>query len=210
MTCPLRIDKRVLGMVQTNTYILSGGSSHEALVIDPADEGDALPGLLQNMGVRVSDIVLTHGHFDHITGVNALKKKFRSDVWIHELDSEMLADPMLNLSFYINRPVRIEGTPHLLHDGMEIAIGKTTVSVVHSPGHTPGSICLAGKGFVFSGDTLFRNSVGRTDLPGSSMIQLMDSIKNRLMDFKDDTVVYPGHGDDTTIGRERTHNPYAS
>lgn len=202
------ITRLVLGPVDTNCYILTDGTSGQTLVVDPADDGDTIADLLVKGGVRLSSIVLTHGHFDHIGGVNALRARCHADVFIHQLDASMISDANENFSVFLGNPIEISDTGCFLADGMKIALGIHGLRVAHTPGHTAGSVCLIGEGFVLSGDTLFRNSVGRTDLPGSSTRQLLDSIRNRLMVLEDDVAVFSGHGDETTIGHERKRNPF--
>ena len=204
----LLIERLVLGMIDTNTYILVEPSSGEAAVVDPADQGERLAATLKQSQSRLTAVLLTHGHFDHIGGAEALARLGDSEVWIHPLDQPMARDPVKNFSSFLGIPVAVKGAFRSLEDGMEIAVGKVGMRVVHTPGHTSGSVCFIGDGFVLSGDTLFHESVGRTDLGDSSAKKLVDSIQSRLMDLADETVVFPGHGCETTIGHERVRNPF--
>ncbi len=204
----IEISKLVLGPIETNCYILIESKSGNAIVVDPADDGEVIAERLSRRKARLQSIVLTHGHFDHIGGINGLSKHFPADVCIHAQDGDMITDAGKNFSLFTGHPIENAPAGCFLSDGMKIALGDDGLLVAHTPGHTQGSICLVGRGFVMTGDTLFRNSVGRTDLPGSSMDMLMHSIRNRLMLLDDETVVFSGHGDETTIGHERKRNPF--
>jgi len=204
----IEISKLVLGPIETNCYILVESGLGNAIVVDPADDGEGIADWLSRKNAQLRSIVLTHGHFDHIGGIRGLTQRFPADVCIHAMDGDMITDAGKNFSLFTGRPVENLPAHCFLTDGMKIALGKEGLRVAHTPGHTPGSVCLVGSGFVLTGDTLFRNSVGRTDLPGASTDLLMDSIRNRLMVLDDATVVFSGHGDETTIGHERKRNPF--
>jgi len=197
----------VLGPLQVNCYILGDEETGEAVVIDPGDEDDRILDILNNNNLRLRYIINTHAHFDHV-GVNQLLKEATgADILIHEEDEELLRIAgdqafLYGLDITPSRPDR------LLKDGDEIGIGRIKLKVIHTPGHSEGGICLLGDGFVFTGDTLFAGSAGRTDFPGGDMERLVRSIRERLALLPDNTRVLPGHGPETTIGEEKENNPF--
>lgn len=202
------VDKLELGPFATNCYIVGSESGRAGMIIDPADKAKQILKKVEDMGLDIKLIALTHGHIDHIGALKEIKEATGAEVAIHSDDARSLGrkQPLAIIFglFYSTPP----SPDRLLKDGDSIDVGDLYFVVLHTPGHTPGGICLLGQGAVFSGDTLFNYSVGRTDLPGGSYSKLMNSIQTRLMTLPDNTVVYPGHGGETTIGAERNGNPY--
>lgn len=197
----------VVGVLETNCYVF-GSKGGEVAVIDPGDEAEKIIEYVNENGCSVKHIILTHGHADHIGAVRKLKTATGAEVLIHESDAECLTNARKNLSAYMIMPCVQPPADRLLRDGDIIKVGDCDINVIHTPGHTPGSICLRAERMLFSGDTLFRESVGRTDLPGSSRQDLLDSIVSKLMLLDDDIRVYPGHMEATSIGHERSNNPF--
>jgi glyoxylase-like metal-dependent hydrolase (beta-lactamase superfamily II) len=174
-------------------------------------DADALIGFLSQHQLHPVATVLTHGHVDHIVGTTALRQHFpETRIYIHQLDAPMLADPHGNLSAFAGIVFAAESADVLLEDGDTVEQAGITLKVLHTPGHTPGGICLYAQqdGLVFVGDTLFADSVGRADFPGGDMDQLLESIRTKLFTLPENTAVYPGHGMRTTIGREKRSNPF--
>jgi hydroxyacylglutathione hydrolase len=204
------IKRLVVGSLSANCYIVGGEASGEGLVIDPGGNAGEIYREIQNTGLDIRIIVLTHGHSDHIASLRDVQDKTGAEVAIHIEDADFL-EGYGSMSSQFGISYR---TPHpperLLREGDSIDVGDMRFTVVHTPGHTPGSICLLSDAGVFTGDTLFRRGIGTTLMPGSSRPQLIDSIKTRLMVLPDDTIVYPGHGRETTIGAERRDNPYVT
>ena len=200
----LYLRRFAVGPFDTNCYLAADSTSLEALIIDPGGDPDAVAEAVRSEGLTVRAIVVTHAHADHTAACDALRRQFGCPVMIHELDAPFLADPEANLSVWAGHGnLTIPKADRLLGDGDEIDIGQLVFRVMHTPGHTPGGICLLVDGVLFSGDTLFASGIGRTDFPGGSYERLIESIQSRLFALPDDTVVYPGHGPKTTIGRER-------
>jgi len=214
----IKIGRMVLGMLQTNCYFLYRDGEKEAIVVDPADTGVNIYATLQRNGFRVAGILLTHGHCDHIWGVDALRDAANAaaesdgldsvKVYAFEDEREVLKSTHFNLSDLLGRPFTSYADVYV-KDGQEITVAGMTCKVVHTPGHTIGGCCyyFEEAGFLISGDTLFAESVGRTDFPKGSMSTLVRSIKDRLFVLPEETKVYPGHGDATTIGHEKQYNP---
>ena len=206
------IDRLVLGAYETNCYVLRCRDGAEnGLVIDPGLDPGPLIGFLEDQAINPVAVVLTHGHIDHIAGVTALRKKFpHVKVYIHTLDAEMLTDPYANLSAMSGISFSTEPGDGVLEEGDVIEQAGITLRVLHTLGHTPGGICLYAEkdGGAFVGDTLFAESIGRTDFPGGSMERLLQSVKEKLFTLPGETKAYPGHGPDTTIAREKAHNPF--
>ena len=195
-----------VGFMQVNCYVLADESSKEAAVIDPGSEPNRILSFLNEYGFQLKQILLTHGHFDHIGAVKALKESYPNvTVFIHELDAPMLLHPEMNLSFMNPEPVTAPPADRLLHDGDSISLGNKTIQVIHTPGHSSGSVSFMVENLLFSGDTLFMESIGRFDF--GSYSDILNSLE-RLMQLSDETIVFPGHGPQTTIGHERAHNPY--
>lgn len=206
----MKIETMVLGDVRTNCYLLINEETKEALVVDPADRADAIVRKLIDEGLTLKAILLTHGHGDHILAVGALKKQFGVKVYAAKAEEALLSDTAQNLSkalFGIEVTVKPDV---LLEDGQEFEEAGIRLRMLHTPGHTPGGCCYyqAEEKILFSGDTLFCGSIGRTDFPGGSLSQLVRSVKEKLLVLPEDVKVYPGHEEMTTIGHEKRYNPY--
>lgn len=193
---------------QTNSWLVYDDTSGDALFFDPAAIDPEPLAFIEAHNLKVHAIVITHGHGDHIGGVPYFKKELSAPVLIHEADAAMLTDNKLNLSEYIGMPLDLPAADRLLKDGDIIDFGKHQARVIHTPGHTKGSIGVLIDKFLISGDTLFEMSIGRTDFPGGSFEEIRDSIVNKLFKLDEDTIVFPGHGSRTSIGMEKLNNPF--
>ncbi len=215
----IKIGRMVLGVCQTNCYFLYRTGMAEAIVVDPADNGVKIADALDRNGFRVAGILITHGHFDHILGCDALKtaanekaKECNAEpvkVYACEAEKELMNDARLNLSKGMSGAYTCDADVYV-KDGEKVTIAGMTCKVIETPGHTAGGCCyyFEEAGILISGDTLFQESVGRTDFPTGSMSTLVRSIKEKLFVLPEDTLVYPGHGDSTTIGSEKKYNPF--
>lgn len=205
----MKIEKFVTGIISTNCYLVINEETKQTVVIDPAACPAYLMGHIKSEGLQVEAILLTHGHFDHIMGIGDLRIEFPVPVYAHEGDWETLLDPSLNLSISYTDGYTFDGATYV-RDGQTLELAGASFQVIHTPGHTPGGVCyyLENEKVLFSGDTLFQNSVGRTDFPNSSMSDLIRSLREKVMALPDDVKVYPGHMGETTIGHERKHNPF--
>ncbi|MHC4912499.1 MAG: MBL fold metallo-hydrolase [Planctomycetota bacterium] len=208
----MKIDGLILGSYQTNSYILrEDESAEDCLIVDTGLEAGGLIEFLSEHKLNPAAVALTHGHADHIRGVALLREKFPGiKVYIHRLDTEMLTGAVSNLSLMEGIRFSTEPADFVLEEGDVVEQAGIKLKVLHTPGHTPGGICLYSEddGVVFSGDTLFCAGIGRTDFPGGSMTRLLKSIREKLFVLPDETVVYPGHGPVTTITQEKANNPY--
>lgn len=199
------VERVEVGELGVNCYIVACESTRQAMVIDPGAEAERVAQLIETRGYSLRLIVNTHGHFDHIGGNAHLKARFSPTLAIHRLDACMLADPEANLSWFLPERLSVVSpmADRMLSDGDRVAAGTASLEVIHTPGHTSGSICLLGEGVLFSGDTLFKDGVGRTDLPGGDGSQLSDSLAAKIFVLPDSTRVCPGHGPETSVGQER-------
>ena len=199
----------VPGSPWANGYLLWDDASGEAMVIDPDLTGGLLANTLAARGLKLTGILLTHGHFDHIASVGKLRELYpEAKIYIHALDADKLTDAEKNLSTWQGRVITAPAADVLLKDGDGILLGEETLRVLHTPGHTAGSVCYSVPGRLFSGDTLFSMSVGRWDFPDGDGAALIAGIHEKLMVLPDQTQVFPGHGPATSIGNERLGNPY--
>ena len=203
------LQKCVVGDVGTNCYLAMHRQTRELLIIDPGDRADLLIRQIRQMEGVPQAILLTHGHFDHILAAEELRSTFSIPAAAYETEKEMLADGKYNMSCEYGCPVEIVPDLLLTQD-QEITLASFRIRCIHTPGHTPGSCCyyLPEEEILFSGDTLFKGSVGRTDFPGGSFSQIQDSLHRLLETLPEDTVVYPGHEGMTTIRIEKETNPF--
>jgi glyoxylase-like metal-dependent hydrolase (beta-lactamase superfamily II) len=202
------IDSLVVTDFAVNCYLVKCQKTGQGAVIDPGGDAPEILALVKKHHIDVQCILITHGHGDHIMAVPELKAKTNAPVCIHPADAACLTDPDQNLSQAFGFPFTTPSADRLLNDGDTICVGELTLEVIHTPGHTPGGITLRLDQWLFTGDTLFAGSVGRSDFPGGSHRELISSIKNKLMTFDDRMVVLPGHERFSTIGQERNGNPF--
>jgi len=199
-----------VGSFAANCYIVGSTSTHEGMIIDPGADADTILRTVQQTGLSISIIVITHAHIDHVGAIREVQQKTNAQFAIHEAEKGFVfSTPMRMLTSLGVSPVKSPPQPDiLLKDGELIDLDDLHFEVLYTPGHSSGGICLSGHGVVFSGDTLFKFGIGRTDFPGMSHERLMNSIREKLMVLPDETIVYPGHGPPTTIGDERRGNPF--
>lgn len=202
------LEKLTLGSYRSNCYIVGSEKSKDVIIIDPGSDCKKIKELLTKKSYNPKLILLTHGHGDHIGAVNELKKEYNIPIYIHKEDIDMLKDENLNFTNMMYKNGISMNADKLLEDGDKITIDNMKFEVIHTPGHTKGGICLLHKKVLFSGDTLFRGSIGRTDFPGGSYDQIINSIREKLLTLDEDTVVYPGHEGSTTIKFEKENNPF--
>jgi glyoxylase-like metal-dependent hydrolase (beta-lactamase superfamily II) len=201
----LILKRLVVGHFGSNCYIVGSEKSGDGLIIDPGAQGKDILSSVRELGLNIKFIVITHGHVDHIGALKEVKEGTGAQVAIHADDTGFLR--RLSVATVYNRSFP-PSPEKLLGDGDGLDIDELHFEVLHTPGHSPGGICLLGHGVVFSGDTLFKGSIGRADFPSASHHQLMSSIYIKLLPLADDTIVLPGHGPETTIGAERRSNPF--
>jgi hydroxyacylglutathione hydrolase len=205
----MKVEKFVTGIISTNCYLVINEETKQTVVIDPAACPKYLMGHIKSEGLDIQAILLTHGHFDHIMGIDDFLKEFPVPVYVHEGDKETINDASLNQSSIYTSGYTYSKASYT-KDGQILSFAGYDFKVIHTPGHTPGGVCyyVEDEKVLFSGDTLFQNSVGRTDFVNSSTSDLVRGIKEKLYVLPDDVLVYPGHMGETTIGHEKTHNMF--
>ncbi len=196
------------GPLQVNCQLLATKERGEALLIDPGGDANRLLNLLERAGLRLTHIINTHGHFDHIGAVAELQEKTGCQFWIHEADRLLVEAAPAHAASWGLPFGKVPRMDRTLHDQEMLTIAGVELEVIHTPGHTQGGVCLRWGQEMATGDTLFAGSVGRTDLPGGNTSRLLHSIRTRLLTLDNKVVCHPGHGPSTTIGREKNSNPY--
>jgi glyoxylase-like metal-dependent hydrolase (beta-lactamase superfamily II) len=199
----------VVGVFAENCWIIGSRKTREGIVIDPGDQSEEILALARDMGVNIKLIANSHAHVDHILGVRGVKDATDAKFLLHPQELEIARSSYQTAARFLGHPVDPPPEPDgLMADGDDVEVEGLKLKVIHTPGHTPGSLSLYTEGMLFCGDTLFRGSIGRTDLPGGDYGQEMSSIVDRLLELPDDTVVLPGHMQETKIGIERQTNPF--
>jgi glyoxylase-like metal-dependent hydrolase (beta-lactamase superfamily II) len=204
----MKFNRLPLGVFQTNCYIVFDENTKEAAVIDPAGDFPEIKSFIETNGLKVKYIIITHAHGDHIGALKELKDYSNAAVCLHKEDEEMLKSKSKNFSGMMGGTAVEMTGDRFLEDGDVLELGETKLNIIHTPGHSRGGISIYCGKVLFSGDTLFQNSVGRTDLYGGSMTELIKSIREKLFILPDDTAVYPGHGPSTTILDEKQQNSF--
>ncbi|UCC45493.1 MAG: MBL fold metallo-hydrolase [Candidatus Zixiibacteriota bacterium] len=207
---PKQLKALVLGPFAVNCYLYWDGDSGDGVIIDPGADGDQILAAVRSEGFKPRAILLTHGHIDHIAAVEQVKNSLKLPLYIGDGDQALLDDPMDNGSAFFGIPVSAPQPDRCLADEEVITFGTVSLRVLATPGHSIGSVCYLDEtaGNLFCGDALFAGSIGRTDLPGGSLEQLLKSIRAKILGLPDSVVCYPGHGPSTTVGTERVSNPF--
>jgi len=203
------VEQIVVGPLASNCYIFGDEEAGRGIVVDPGADAPLILGAIARLGLEIEAIVATHGHFDHVGAAGEVRERTGAPFLAHPQEQEAIAAARLRAQLFAGLDIPQPPSPdRLLEEGEVLSIGRYTLRVAHAPGHSPGHIVLLGDNLAFVGDVLFAGSVGRTDLPGGDYTALMQSISRLLLPLPDETVVYPGHGPVTTIGRERLTNPF--
>jgi glyoxylase-like metal-dependent hydrolase (beta-lactamase superfamily II) len=207
---PMIFETIVVGPLGVNCFVLGCEETKEGIVVDPGADADRVLAAVKRLGLTISHVINTHGHFDHVGGNRRLIEATGAKLLIHEKDVYFLSRAVDVAAAYGLTTENSPAPDGLLQDGMVITFGAHQLKVLHTPGHTPGGCCLylESEGKVITGDTLFAEGVGRTDFPGSSHEALMEGIRNKLLSLPETTQIFPGHGPSSTIGHEKLHNPY--
>lgn len=203
------LEKFVVGPLEENTYVIADEATKEAIVIDPGDESDRLIDFIKDKGLQAKSIICTHAHFDHVGATGDIKKATGGKILIHRKDMEVYETAKDQAAFWGYDIDDIPQPDGFLDEGDDIRLGNLNFKVMHTPGHSPGGICLYGEGILLTGDTIFKGSVGRTDFPGGSAEELKKSFR-RLLELPEDTKIYSGHGPDTSVGIEKKTNFFVS
>ncbi len=202
------LERMPVGMLAANCYLIACEKTNNAAIVDPGGDLEKIMNKVNSNNFEVKYIILTHGHGDHIGATEGIKELTGAEILIHKKDNSLIKDPRKNLSSSINGPNISFSADKLVEDGDIIKLGELSLEIIHTPGHTPGGICIKVENTILSGDTLFANSIGRTDFEGGSFEEIANSIKNKLYVFDDSIKVFPGHGPATTLGIEKTTNPF--
>lgn len=197
-----------VGELQANCFIIANEETKQAVMVDPGAEPGKIMKFVEQHDLQIEAILLTHGHADHIDALDRVREQTKAKVYIHEDDAAMLMDANKNLSVFIGKPRKFEAAEEILTDGQSLTLAGMDFYVLHTPGHTPGGCCFILGSDVITGDTIFRESIGRTDFPGGSYKQLINSIKQQLLGLPDTTKLYPGHGPATDVAYEKKHNQF--
>lgn len=204
----MKISTFEVGVLSVNCYVISCEKTKKACIVDPGGYSSILDEYVKKNQLKIEFIILTHGHSDHFGGVPKLTADFHVPLYAHKDEKDILNNASLNFSTYVLGTQMTFEPDRYLNDNEEIKLGELVLKIIHTPGHSPGGICILINDCLFSGDTLFNSSVGRTDFPYSSEKQLIDSIKNKLFSLNDNIKVFPGHGPETSIGYEKKYNPF--
>ena len=206
----MKILKFTTGNFEVNSYLVHPEDSPEAILIDAGEDPQPILKEIDRFHLKLRYLVNTHGHADHVAGNRQIIEQTNAALLIHELDVPFLSNPMLNLSTFVGMKVISPPADRILKDGDVIILANLSFRVLHTPGHTPGHITLLCNHHAFVGDVIFEGSIGRTDFPGSSSEQLIETIRNRIYTLPDNTILYPGHGSTTRVGTEKYSNPFVS
>lgn len=208
----MKVAKILLPAAAENCYLAINEETKEAIIIDPGSAAERVKSAVSQTGAKPVAVLLTHGHFDHAGEAATIADEYGIKIYTHEACAEELKNPSINLSADMYGSSEIYRADIFLKDDEELELAGLKVKCLFTPGHTPGGCCFyfEDEGIVFTGDTLFCGSVGRTDFPGGSMSQLVNSIRGKLLALPEDTICYPGHNEPTTIGEERQYNPFLS
>lgn len=206
----MQLETLIVGPFEVNCYLYWDEVSNEGIIIDPGADSDKIFEAVDKLGFTPKAILLTHGHGDHIAAVADVKEKYDLPLYVGDGEEELLSNPSANVSAMIGTPIVAPPPDELVKDEEVIAIGSIKLRVLATPGHSPGGVCYLDEteGNLFCGDTLFYGSIGRTDFPGCSTEQLLDSINKKILTLPDSIICYPGHGPKTTVGGERINNPF--
>jgi hydroxyacylglutathione hydrolase len=206
------IESFVVGMLQTNCYLVGDNATHQAVVIDPGADSERIALRIQQLGLKLVAILNTHGHFDHIMDAWTLKERMGGEIYLHSKDEAIFQQSMAGMGSIFGPKKRVMGDKidRNLQEGDSLEFGRIRLQVLETPGHTPGHVSfhMCDAGIVFVGDTLFAGSIGRTDFPGGSYSQLIRSVREKIFPLDGKTIVHPGHGPETTVEREKKTNPF--
>lgn len=205
----MKILHMVVGPIATNCYIVVNEKNNEAVVVDPGDEGDRIAQEIKKAQLTVKAIFLTHGHSDHISGLEEVEEATGAKIYMSKEDAPRLGNRQSSFSYFNKKKDKTISAPNeFFTDGEELTVAGLNFKIFATPGHTPGGVCIKCEDTVFCGDTVFAESIGRTDLPGGSYETILKSIKDKILPLDDNTKLLPGHGPATTVGWERRRNPF--